>query len=318
MARVALPSGRIVGLTQLPQIGDGPPRDLIMVHGLGANSGFWYASAVRWFRRFGRVTLFDLPGHGESEMPQTGYTPGHLARLLGELLDFLQIDRAHLIAHSFGGTVALSLASAQPHRVASLVLADVRLWAIEPPSPADVSGPRLQRLRDAGLTLADPRFDLSVQVLVELARLRLERGDLGAAVCEALPGASSLFRGRRAAGRWLKLIETTEAYDEMTDPGGLSIPEIERIQQPILAVCGGLSVRKSAFALQRHSPRCELHFVPKVGHFFPLTRPGLFARPALSFLRSIAAGKRSAGQHLLDPLAQEDLAVLAPVSLTAH
>src|SRR5579863_4346621 len=99
MARIALPSGRI-GLTQLPQIGDGPPRDLIMVHGLGANSGFWYTSAVRWFRRFGRVTLFDLPGHGESDMPETGYTPGHLARVLGELFDHLQISRAHLIAHS--------------------------------------------------------------------------------------------------------------------------------------------------------------------------------------------------------------------------
>jgi pimeloyl-ACP methyl ester carboxylesterase len=302
MTRVALSSGHI-GVLQLPQIGDGPTRDLIMVHGLGASSGFWYASAVQWFRRFGRVTLFDLPGHGESEMPQTGYSPFHLARMLGELLDHLQIARVHIVAHSFGGTVALSFASGQPHRVESLVLADVRLWAIEPPSRAAASGRRLQRLRDAGLNLADPRLDVSIQVLVELARQRLEKDASAIAVGEVLPGARSLFPGRRAAGKWLRLIETTSAYDEMTDPGGLPITEIARVQQPILAVYGGLSVRKrSALALQRFCPSCQLYMVPDAGHFFPLTRPGLFARPALSFLRSIAGDKVSARQLLLDPL----------------
>jgi pimeloyl-ACP methyl ester carboxylesterase len=314
MARIALPSA-CVGQMQLPQIGDGPARDLIMVHGLGANSGFWYASAVQWFRRFGRVTLFDLPGHGESDMPQTGYTPARLALVLGELLDHLQIARAHLVAHSFGGTVALSFASVQPHRVESLVLADVRLWAIEPPSCAGASGRRLQRLRDAGLSLRDPRLDLSIQVLVELARLRIEKDDPGTAVSEVLPGARSLFPGRRAAGRWLQLIETTWAYEEITDPGGLSVAEIAGIQQPILAVYGGLSARKaSAFALRRSCPRCQLHMIPEVGHFFPLTRPGLFARPALSFLRSVASDNAPPGHALPVPHAHGGLPELPPVA----
>jgi pimeloyl-ACP methyl ester carboxylesterase len=317
MGRVALPSG-FIGLTQLPQIGGGPARDLVMIHGLGANSGFWYASAVRWFRRFGRVTLFDLPGHGESDMPQTGYEPGHLAGVLGELLDHLQISQAHLFAHSFGGTVALSFASRQPRRVASLILADARLWAFEPPALASASGPRLHRLRDAGLALTDLRFDVSIQVLVELARLRLEKDDPGSAVREALPGASNLFRGRRAAARWLKLIETTRAYEEMTDPGGLSAAEIERVEQPILAVYGELSARKqSALALQRYCPHCELRVVPNVGHFFPLTRPRLFARPAVSFLRSIAGGKVSASRNLPNPPAPIDLPELPPFAEVA-
>ena len=313
MGRVALPSGSI-GLTQLPQIGGGPARDLVMIHGLGANSGFWYASAVRWFRRFGRVTLFDLPGHGESDMPQTGYTPGHLACVLGELLDHLKISRAHLVAHSFGGSVALCFAAGQPHRVASLVLADPRLWAVEPPSTANAPGPRLQRLRNAGLALTDSRLDVSIQVLVELARLRLEKDDPGPAIREALPGASTLFRGRRAAGKWLKLVETTRAYEEIIDSGELSVTEIERIQQPILAVYGGSSARKpSALALQQYCHRCELHVIPNAGHFFPLTRPRLFARPALSFLWSMAGYKLSARRRLPNPHAHIDLLELPPV-----
>jgi len=109
----------------------------------------------------------------------------------------------------------------------------------------------------------------------------------------------SHFLAARRPVKRLKLIET--AYDEMTDPAGLSVAEIERVQQPILAVYGGLSARKrSGFALQRSAPRCELQLVPDVGHFFPLTRPGLFARPALSFLRSVVGDKPSASHHAAD------------------
>ena len=304
MASVALPSGR-VGLLQLPQLGRGPAHDIVMVHGLGANCGFWYASAVQWFRRFGRVTLFDLPGHGESEMPQSGYTPDRLARVMGELLDHLQIDRAHVVAHSFGGLVALAFAAQQPQRVESLVLADVRIWAVEPPSRAVASGPRMQRIRDAGLTLGDSRFDVSVQVLVELAQQRLAQDGHAAVVSEVLPGARSLFTGKRAARKWLKLIETTRAYDEMTDPAGLAMSDIARLGVPILAAYGGLSPRtRSALALAQACPRCQLHVIPDVGHFFPLTRPRLFARPALSFLRATARDKARARRRPRPPLVE--------------
>jgi len=300
MGRIALPSGRI-GFLQLPQVGDGPSGDVVMLHGLGANSGFWYASAVQWVRRFGRVTLFDLPGHGESDMPQSGYTPERLAGVLRELLDHLQIGRAHLIAHSFGGVVALCFAARQPDRVKSLVLADTRLWAVEPPNCPAETNFWIERFRDAGLNIADSPRDLSVQLLVELARLRLEEGNF-AAVAVRLPGASRLFAGRRVAQKWLKLIETTTAYDEMTDPAGLTLGEVASIQQPILAVYGGQSARKrSAFALQRSCSRCQLHMIPNAGHFFPLTRPGLFARVALPFLGS--AGDRKVGGPQPPPLA---------------
>ena len=294
MASVALPAGRI-GMLQLPQVGGGPAEEIVMIHGLGASTGFWYASAVQWYRRFGRVTMFDLPGHGDSAMPMSGYGPACLAGILGELLDHLQIERASLIAHSFGGLVALSFAAQQPQRTKSLALADVRLWAVEPPSSAVASASRLQRARDAGVQFTDTRFDLSIQILVELAQRRIKRADSRegeAAVSEALPGASSLFQGERAARKFLRLIETTRAYDEITDPGGLSLAELAQVGQPMLAVYGGLSPRTwSALALQQHCSACELRIIPDVGHFFPLTRPRLFARPVEAFLNSTLRGQ---------------------------
>ena len=292
MAQLALPTGRI-GVAQIPQVGRRGPDDVVMIHGLGANLGFWYAGAVEWFRRFGRVTLYDLPGHGDSEMPATGYGPGALADGLADLLDQLGITRAHLVAHSFGGSVALAFAVRHPHRVKSLVLADVRLWAVEPPCPADEALPRVQHLRDAGLSLADDRYDVSVQVLIELARLRLASDEPIAAIAEVMPGARALFSGRRAARKWLKLVETTEAYAEMTDPAALSLEDIARIEQPILLVYGAHSTcARTAEAIATACKRARLQVIPDVGHFFPLTRPRLFARIALAFLRSMARARR--------------------------
>ena len=289
---VTLSCGR-VGIVQIPQLGRRAADEIVMVHGLGANLGFWYAGAVEHFRRFGRVTLFDLPGHGDSGMPETGYSPRALAEVLRDVLDHHGIERTHLVAHSFGGSVALAFAIACPERVKSLVLADVRLWAVEPPLIADEASPRVQRLRDAGLSLADDRYDVSVQVLVELARLRLASDEPMAAIGEIMPGARGLFSGRRAARKWLKLVDQTQAYAEMTDATTLPLEDIAKIEQPILLVYGGHSTcARSADAMMALCRRCRLQVIPDVGHFFPLTRPHLFARIALDYLRSIARARR--------------------------
>src|SRR6187431_113384 len=94
--------------------------DVVMVHGLATNMAFWYFPyAVNLAERY-RVTLFDLRGHARSTMTNSGYTPTALGSDLEGLLEHLRIDWAHLVAHSFGGVVALSYAAKRPERVASL------------------------------------------------------------------------------------------------------------------------------------------------------------------------------------------------------
>lgn len=294
---VPLSSGR-VNYLQLPYVGDGEAEDVVMIHGLGANVGFWFAGAAQWLVRFGRVTLYDLAGHGKSEMPQSGYTPRELATTLGELLDHLGLHRVHLVAHSFGGVVALAFALRHPERVKSLVLADVRLWDVELPSVGSEDSPWLPRMRHAGLRLEHPHMDLSVQVLVDLAYNRLEGREAASAITAALPGVRFLFRGRKAAKTWIDLIETTQAYKEMTSTDGLTVADLPKITQPMLAAYGENSRRRrTARTLQRLCPNCELQEVPTASHFFPLTRPRLFASVALPFLRGLAA----------DPLSLQEL-----------
>jgi pimeloyl-ACP methyl ester carboxylesterase len=110
---------------------DGQTRpDLVMIHGLATNMAFWYLPYAPIFAKRFRVTLYDLRGLGRSQMTTGGYTPHNLAEDLSALLDHLGIARAHILAHSFGGVVALNLACSEPRRVQSLVLADTHVAAV--------------------------------------------------------------------------------------------------------------------------------------------------------------------------------------------
>ncbi len=296
MSLVALPSSQISVLQLPPRAAERCAEEIVMIHGLAANLGFWYAGAAQWFTHFGRVTLYDLPGHGRSELRPSGYSPRELAIDLGHLLDHLQLEQVHLVAHSFGGMVALCFALQQPERVKSIVLADVRIWPVEPASWKTVPPGWLRRMREAGLQLDDTGLDPSVQVLVELARLQLARPELAKAALTAITGGNAFFAGRRAARRWLDLIENTKAYAEMTSGDDFGVDDLPRIRQPILALFGGSSLlERSARALEQLCPNCRLEIIPRVGHFFPLTRPRIFAAIAIDFLARSASSTAGAG-----------------------
>ncbi|MEO2088731.1 MAG: alpha/beta fold hydrolase [Gemmataceae bacterium] len=72
---------------------------------------------------FARAVAVDLPGYGRADHPRTfDYTIDGYARYLGELLDSLSVDRAHLVLHDFGGPWGLRWAMQHPSRVGSVTL----------------------------------------------------------------------------------------------------------------------------------------------------------------------------------------------------
>ncbi|APE32186.1 alpha/beta hydrolase [Halomonas aestuarii] len=101
--------------------GDGTP--LVVVHGLLGSADNWRSHAKQWQRRR-RVIAVDLRNHGRSpHVAGMGYEP--MAEDLLALLDRLDVSRAHLLGHSMGGKVVISLARLAPARVASLIVADI-------------------------------------------------------------------------------------------------------------------------------------------------------------------------------------------------
>ena len=76
-----------------------------------------------------RLIFVDRPGHGYSERGDA-VGPGPQARLFGELLSRLNIDRAIVVGHSYGGAVAAAVPLEAPDKVSGLVLisAPTHLW----------------------------------------------------------------------------------------------------------------------------------------------------------------------------------------------
>jgi pimeloyl-ACP methyl ester carboxylesterase len=273
---IATINGVKLNYVQLDDEAGSAREDLMMVHGLATNMAFWYFRyGLALAKRF-RVTLYDLRGHGRSEMPATGYSPDILAADLAGLMDQLRIDKAHLMAHSFGGVVALNFACAHRERVRSLVLADSHFSAgrevqeREAWSLSQKVQPVLDRM-EAGLSTSDPYF--GPKLLTRVAQWQLHGKEVPAELVELV--SPLLGRtGKRTSAAWLELIKTTSAEAEMMQDDGLALDRLRKLDFPIIAMYGDHSpARLSGARLLEIWPHAEFRRVRDAGHFFPTLRP---------------------------------------------
>lgn len=102
---------------------------LVVIHGLLGSADNW-RSHVKVWQRTRRVIALDLRNHGRSPHAE-GMRYATMVDDVLALLDKLEIDRAHVLGHSMGGKVAISLARMAPERVASLIVADIAPVAYE-------------------------------------------------------------------------------------------------------------------------------------------------------------------------------------------
>jgi 3-oxoadipate enol-lactonase len=100
--------------------GAGPP--VVGIPGLGGNVREWDEAFAHLTPRFS-LTVVDPLGSGLSDRPwDADYAHPAQARRLFDLMDALQIERAHVIGHSWGANIAVHMALAHPERVRRLVL----------------------------------------------------------------------------------------------------------------------------------------------------------------------------------------------------
>ena len=91
----------------------GAGEDLVLLHGyLACKESFYYQ--IGYFSAFFRVTAFDFWGMGASAPLTAAWSVSDYAAHTRALLAELGIRRACLLAHSFGGRVALKLLAEQP------------------------------------------------------------------------------------------------------------------------------------------------------------------------------------------------------------
>jgi pyruvate dehydrogenase E2 component (dihydrolipoamide acetyltransferase) len=98
--------------------GDGPP--VVFIHGFGADLNTWMFNQPALAESRRTISL-DLPGHGGSEK-QVSSPKALMFGVVNDALHALNLDRVHLVGHSMGGAIALSLAAGRPEAVTSLTL----------------------------------------------------------------------------------------------------------------------------------------------------------------------------------------------------
>lgn len=100
--------------------GEGPP--LMLVAGLGGVGAYWTPQIEAFSREF-RVIVHDHRGTGRSSRSKIVYSLEQMARDTLQLMDALDIERAHLVGHSTGASIGQILGMDHPARMGRIVMA---------------------------------------------------------------------------------------------------------------------------------------------------------------------------------------------------
>ncbi|MFV0574137.1 MAG: alpha/beta fold hydrolase [Vibrio sp.] len=99
---------------------------VVFVHGAGGSSSLWFKQ-IKDYRQHYNLLLLDLRGHGRSKQAAKSLLPKHysfqdVTTDILDLMDHLQIEKAHFVALSLGTILVRNLAEIAPERVQSMVM----------------------------------------------------------------------------------------------------------------------------------------------------------------------------------------------------
>ncbi|MGI3902120.1 MAG: alpha/beta fold hydrolase [Janthinobacterium lividum] len=137
------------------ELGTGPGRAMLLVHGFGCDRSFM-ARQQAVFSRDRRTVSVDLRGHGRSDAPHQDYTPAIFAEDLAWLCNRLGLAAPLVVGHSMGGTIALELGARHPDSVAAVMMIDSFVF----PAAAMV-----EALRPIAASLHGPDYEAGLSAL---------------------------------------------------------------------------------------------------------------------------------------------------------
>ncbi|MDD3535645.1 MAG: alpha/beta hydrolase [Candidatus Cloacimonetes bacterium] len=104
----------------------GSGEALLFIHEWNGSSQVFVRANLPILQKSFRVITFDLPGFGASEAI-AGFECTDIRLLISELMNFLGIERFHLMGFCLGASMSLDYFLYHPQRVKSLILLDVTL-----------------------------------------------------------------------------------------------------------------------------------------------------------------------------------------------
>ena len=117
--------------------GSGEP--LVLVHGSWGDARSWRLVVPGLAESF-RVVVYDRRGHSRSQRPDTPGSVDEDGDDLAALLEALDLAPAHVVTNSYGGNIALRLATRRPEVFRSLSCHEPPLWSLlaDDPEPREI------------------------------------------------------------------------------------------------------------------------------------------------------------------------------------
>ena len=247
----------------LPHDDAGTGSPLLLLHAGVADRRMWSALLPTLSASY-RVLAPDLPGYGEAAMAPGPFS--NVAEVVG-FLDDLDVPSAAVVGASFGGRVALEVATTHPDRVERLVLLCPGLRGLEPTAAAEAFDAEEWRLIESG--------DVSAAVALNVDTW------LGPDADDA--ARDLLTRMQRQA------FEVQLAADEWPDPPTMIHDEVDLagIRVPTTVVLGAKDVdwlQAAARRVAAEVPGAHLVELEWAGHLPALERPAETAELVLAAL----------------------------------
>ena len=239
--------------------GTGVP--VVFLHAATGSSRVWEYQLPAFTASGYRFVAFDRRGFGRSAIDPAGVQPGTGADDLQALVNYLRIDRFHLVSTAAGGFVALDFAVSFPERLRSLVIAN-SIGGVQDEDYLELG----RRIRPAQFNALPPDFR-----------------ELGPSYRAANPGGTE---------RWLELERTSRA-DGLSPPAQtmrnrITFASLEGIKVPTLLLTGDADLYAPPAVLRLFAARIkdsESVIVPEAGHSAYWEQPEIFNRTVLEFVR---------------------------------
>ncbi len=231
---------------------------LILIHGWTMNVDNWRDNASELAKR-NRVIAIDLPGHGQSDKPQTNYSMEFFARAVEAVMRDAKVKRAVLVGHSMGTPIARQFYRRNHEKTLGIVIADGSLRpfgnkAMMDTLIANFRGPKYrEQVNQMFAMMVGPNLSAEAQERIKSSAANTPQNVLASAM----------------AG--------------MADP---SIWGDDKIEVPVLAIMAKNpfyppNVEESFRAI---APQMEFHMWEGAGHFVMMERPKDFNELVIAWL----------------------------------
>lgn len=239
--------------------GTGDP--VLLIHGTGVAATFAPQMTQPALAKY-RLIRFHRRGFAGSSRAPVPFSIKDQAADAAALLKSLGIARAHIVGHSFGGSVALQLALDQPEMVRSLVV-------MEPP-------------------IFDPNAAVSPFAALEKTYQSGDKLGAMATFSQMSYGADWRTLAARVPGGPAQVEKDVDTVFQSEAPSmvkwGFGQAEAARIKQPIIYVTGGGRHGGSLKQLTAWIPTIESRVVPNTTHAMLMEDPAAVSLAIAEFL----------------------------------